>query len=286
MNWLNKILPRLGKNLLKKKIPDGVWCRCSSCKHILYLPDLEKNMKVCTYCNYHMRINVRDRVKFFLDTEGREELFTNIFPKDFLRFRDIKNYKDRIQKTQKNTREKDALIIFKGFINNIKVTTAFFNFEFLGGSMGSVVGEKFVKAVYFSIRQRTPFICFTASGGARMQESLISLMQMAKTANAIADLNIARIPYIVVMTNPTTGGVSASLAMLGDINIAEPKATIGFAGRRVIQQTLNEDLPEDFQTSEFLLEQGMIDMIVSRHDLKNEIANLVSKLTFNNLNND
>ncbi|WP_119342607.1 acetyl-CoA carboxylase, carboxyltransferase subunit beta [Facilibium subflavum] len=284
MSWLTKIIPQLRSDSEKKEMPEGVWHKCSSCGTILYLPDLEENKMVCSHCNYHMRIGARKRAMMFLDKDSPNELFGNIKPKDILKFKDTKAYKDRLSQAQKKTKENDALLVFEGTINKLPVVTAIFDFTFLGGSMGSVVGEKFVRAVDTAIEKQLPLICFTASGGARMQESLFSLMQMAKTSAALARLAEKKLPYIVVLTDPTTGGVSASLAMLGDIHIAEPNALIGFAGPRVIEQTVRETLPEGFQRSEFLLEKGMIDMIVPRHLLADQISRLLSKLMYQRQN--
>ena len=278
MSWLTKIIPQLRSDSEKKELPEGIWHKCPSCNTVLYLPDLVENMMVCGHCNYHMRLNARQRLDTFMDQENRIEHFKNIKPKDILKFKDTKTYKERLLNAQKNTQEDDALIVFEGKTNNIDIITAIFNFSFLGGSMGSVVGEKFVQAVKLCIEKKLPLICFTASGGARMQESLFSLMQMAKTTAALAKLSDQKIPYIVVLTDPTTGGVSASLAMLGDIHIAEPNALIGFAGPRVIEQTVREKLPSGFQRSEFLLEKGMIDRIVHRHKLVDEISSLLDKM--------
>ncbi|MFZ9036248.1 MAG: acetyl-CoA carboxylase, carboxyltransferase subunit beta [Francisellaceae bacterium] len=278
MSWLTKIIPQLSHESKKKELPEGVWHKCANCNTILYLPDLQQNMMVCANCDHHMRLTGRQRIDSFLDKDGRVEHFTNIKPTDILKFKDTKSYKDRLHQAQKKTHENDALLVFEGTVNKTEVVTAVFDFSFLGGSMGSVVGEKFVRAVDLAISKGKPFICFTASGGARMQESLFSLMQMAKTSAALARLADHRLPYIVVLTDPTTGGVSASLAMLGDIQIAEPNALIGFAGPRVIEQTVREKLPDGFQRSEFLLEKGMIDMIVDRRELKREIKDLITKL--------
>ena len=279
MNWLNKIIPQQFYTISNKKsVPENIWYKCPACKYILYRPNLLKNMMVCKNCSYHMRLTARQRAKIFLDNRNIKEYFINIKPKDILKFQDIKSYKERLLQAQDKTKENDALLVFEGTIHDISIITAIFDFNFLGGSMGSVVGEKFLRAVDLAIKKKLPFICFTASGGARMQESLFSLMQMAKTSTMLAKLSKFKLPYIVVMTDPTTGGVSASIAMLGDINIAEPNALIGFAGARVIQQTVGEKLPKGFQRSEFLLEKGMIDMIIHRQNLSKEISNLLIKL--------
>lgn len=278
MSWLNKIIPQLRSDSQKKELPEGVWHKCSSCNTILYLPDLVENMMVCSNCEYHMRLTARQRANYFFSKDTAVEYFNDVKPKDILKFKDTKSYKDRLIAAQKKTKENDALLVFNGLINGQAVVTAIFDFNFLGGSMGSVVGEKFVRAVNLSIEKKEPLICFTASGGARMQESLFSLMQMAKTSAALGKLAEHKLPYIVVLTDPTTGGVSASLAMLGDIHIAEPNALIGFAGPRVIEQTVHEKLPKGFQRSEFLLEKGMIDRIVHRQKLANDISRLLEKL--------
>ena len=281
MSWLNKIIPQQFRAESKKKeLPEGIWHKCPSCSAVLYRPDLLENMMVCGNCNHHIRLGARQRAKMFLDKDSLQEYFTNIKPKDILKFKDTKSYKDRLTQAQKKTNENDALLVFKGTVNGIPIVTTIFDFSFLGGSMGSVVGEKFVRAVNLAIEENLPVVCFTASGGARMQESLFSLMQMAKTSAVLAKLAKSKLPYIVVLTDPTTGGVSASLAMLGDIHIAEPNALIGFAGARVIEQTVREKLPEGFQRSEFLLEKGMIDMIVHRQDLPEEISRLLIKLMY------
>lgn len=261
-----------------KGVPEGIWDKCPSCEAVLYRPELEKSQFVCPKCDHHMRISARQRLDYFLDENHRKELAANIKPKDILKFKDTKSYKDRLSASQKQTGEHDALIVMSGEVEQIPVVCAAFEFKFQGGSMGSVVGEKFVTAAQYALKHKIPFICFTASGGARMQESLYSLMQMAKVSSMLAKLKAAGIAYIVVLTDPTTGGVSASLAMLGDIHIAEPKALIGFAGPRVIEQTVRETLPEGFQRSEFLQEKGMIDMIVKRADLRYTVSHVLAKL--------
>ncbi|MFT6834820.1 MAG: acetyl-CoA carboxylase carboxyl transferase subunit beta [Francisellaceae bacterium] len=279
MSWFDKITHqkiRTGSD--RKELPEGVWEKCKSCNTVLYLPDLQSNLYVCTQCEHHMRIEPRKRLKFTFDNGNFEELFENVAPVDQLKFKDVKSYKDRLKQAQKKSGETDALIVVKGSIKGEKTVVAAFNFSFLGGSMGSVVGEKFVRGVSEAIKEKCPFICFTASGGARMQESLFSLMQMAKTSAALTKLAAVNLPYIVVLTDPTTGGVSASLAMLGDIHIAEPNALICFAGPRVIEQTVREQLPEGFQRSEFLRDKGIIDMIVHRKDLPEKLGSLMSKL--------
>ncbi len=279
-SWLDKIRPSSIRSDAKTKgsIPEGVWKKCPKCSAALYRPELEKNLDVCPKCQHHMRVSARRRIDIFLDAEDRVELNAGLEPEDRLRFKDTKKYRDRLVANQKATGEKDALITFKGTVEGVPVVVAAFEFSFLGGSMGAVVGEKFVRAVKTCLDERRPLVCFSASGGARMQEALISLMQMAKTAAALEKLKAARLPYISIMTDPVFGGVSASLAMLGDLNIAEPFALIGFAGPRVIEQTVREKLPEGFQRSEFLLEHGAIDMIVSRNDMRGRISRILDML--------
>jgi len=281
-SWLDRIKPRSIRSgsSAKGNIPEGVWNKCPKCGAALYRPELEKNLDVCPKCQHHMRISARRRIDIFLDADNRVELNANLEPEDSLRFKDTKKYKDRLAANQKSSGEKDALITFKGEVEGVPVVVAAFEFSFLGGSMGAVVGEKFVRAVKLCLDERKPLICFSASGGARMQEALISLMQMAKTAAALEQLKSESLPYISIMTDPVFGGVSASLAMLGDLNIAEPNALIGFAGPRVIEQTVREQLPEGFQRSEFLLEHGVIDMIITRSDMRTRIASLLSKLMY------
>ena len=278
-NWLGKILPSVGRSATKKtEVPEGLWKKCAKCGAFLYRPELEKNQDVCPKCDHHMRINARRRIDLFLDENGREELATELEPYDRLKFKDSKRYKDRLVGAQKGTGEKDALVVFKGKVNGYPVVAAAFEFEFLGGSMGSIVGEKFVRAVNAAIELSCPLVCFSATGGARMQEALFSLMQMAKTSAALEKLKESRLPYFSVMTDPVYGGVSASLAMLGDINVAEPNALIGFAGPRVIEQTVRQKLPEGFQRSEFLLEHGALDMIIHRHEMRDTLHRLMDKL--------
>lgn len=278
MSWLEKLLPSRIRiqNAEKRGVPEGLWIKCEGCDAVLYRDELKRNQMVCPKCGHHMRIPMRECLDHFLDEAGREELFADIAPVDMLKFRDQKKYRDRISASQKATGEQDALIVMRGRLNELPVVVAGFNFAFMGGSMGSVVGEKFVRAVQVAIEQKTAFVCFTASGGARMQEALFSLMQMAKTSAALTRLSKAGLPFIVVLTDPTMGGVSASLAMLGDIQIAEPNALIGFAGPRVIAQTVREKLPDGFQRSEFLLAHGAIDLIVPRQQLKGKIADLIA----------
>jgi acetyl-CoA carboxylase carboxyl transferase subunit beta len=277
MTWFEKIMPsRIKTERRTRSVPEGLWMKCSACDAVLYRAELERNLHVCPKCGHHMRINARDRLESFLDPEGQVEIADNIEPEDPLKFRDTKKYRDRVQQAQKTTLEKDALIAMAGSLLGEPVVVCAFEFSFLGGSMGSVVGERFVRAVEHCLEHRKPLVCFSASGGARMQEALLSLLQMAKTSSALARMAKARLPYISVLTDPTTGGVSASLAMLGDVNIGEPKALIGFAGARVIQQTVRETLPEGFQRSEFLLEKGALDMIVDRRDMRDRIAGLLT----------
>lgn len=281
MNWFKKLLPsriQTGASA-KKGVPEGLWSKCEHCHSVLYRSELERNLEVCPKCDYHMRIASRKRIAYFLDLSTQEELGRDVLPEDKLKFKDLKRYKDRLVSAQSATGEKEALIAIRGELYGMSVVTAVFEYGFIGGSMGAVVGERFVRAVNDSIERRIPFICFSASGGARMQEALISLMQMAKVSAALAQLSEHGLPYISVLTDPTMGGVSASLAMLGDIIIAEPNALIGFAGPRVIEQTVRETLPEGFQRSEFLLKYGAIDMILHRNELRPGIARLLAKLT-------
>lgn len=281
-SWLDRIRPSSIRSDAKSRgnIPEGVWKKCPKCGAALYRPELEKNLDVCPKCQHHMRVGARRRIDLFLDKEGRVELNAGLEPVDRLKFRDTKKYKDRLASNQKLTGEKDALLTFKGDVEGVPVVVAAFEFSFLGGSMGAIVGEKFVRAVKLCLDENKPLVCFSASGGARMQEALISLMQMAKTSAALERLKQANLPFISVMTDPVFGGVSASLAMLGDVNIAEPNALIGFAGPRVIEQTVREKLPEGFQRSEFLLEHGALDMIVSRQEMRSTVSSLLSMLMF------
>ena len=284
MSWFEKLVPSTIKNdsdSKKTAVPEGLWSKCSSCNAILYNTELEKNFNVCPKCDHHMRIGARRRIDLFLDPENREEISAHLKPVDPLKFKDSKKYKDRISQAQKKTKENDAFVVMSGELHNQPIVVAAFDFGFMGGSMGSVVGEKFVRGINKSIELGAPFVVFTASGGARMQESLFSLFQMSKTSAALTKLAKAGIPYISFMTDPTMGGVSASLAMLGDVNVAEPKALIGFAGPRVIEQTVREKLPEGFQRSEFLLEHGAIDMIVDRREMREEINSVLSILMAN-----
>jgi len=281
MSWFEKLLPSKirTEGSRKKSIPEGLWTKCDNCSQILYRAELERNLDVCPKCGHHNRMGARRRLETFLDAEPRTELGAEIEPVDALKFRDSKKYKDRLVQAQKATGEKDALVVIKGQLKGISLVAAAFEFRFMGGSMGSVVGERFVRAADASVEEGIPLVCFSASGGARMQEALFSLMQMAKTSAALARLYERGIPFISVMTDPTMGGVSASLAMLGDINAAEPNALIGFAGPRVIEQTVRETLPEGFQRSEFLLDHGAIDMIIDRREMRDKIAVLLAMLT-------
>ncbi|MEP7245002.1 MAG: acetyl-CoA carboxylase, carboxyltransferase subunit beta [Gammaproteobacteria bacterium] len=274
MSWFEKIMPsRIKTERRTRSVPEGLWIKCPACDAVLYRAELERNLYVCPKCSHHMRIGARERLEGFLDPDTAVvEIGANITPEDPLRFRDSKRYKDRLAQAQKATGEKDALIVQAGKVNGLPLVAAAFEFRFLGGSMGSVVGERFKRGVDHCVEHHVPLVCFSATGGARMQEALFSLMQMAKTSAALARLAQAHVPYISVMTDPTTGGVSASLAMLGDLNFAEPRALIGFAGPRVIQQTVRETLPEGFQRSEFLLEHGALDMIVDRRDMRERVS--------------
>lgn len=285
MNWFKKILPsRIKTNgNARRTVPEGVWTKCEACSAVLYRAELDRNLEVCPKCNHHMRIGARNRLDHFLDEENREEIGTEVKPVDILKFRDSKRYKDRLSQSQKHTGEDDALIVMSGKLKGLPVVACAFEFDFMGGSMGSVVGERFVRAVEIAIDQNASLVCFSMSGGARMQEALFSLMQMAKTASALAVLRKNNLPYISVMVDPTMGGVSASLASLGDIHIAEPNALIGFAGPRVIEQTVRETLPDGFQRSEFLLDHGDIDMIVDRRELRDRVSKILSMLTHQTL---
>lgn len=281
MSWFKKLLPsRIRTDTVTKKgVPEGLWSKCDKCAAILYRTELERNLEVCPKCDYHMRISARKRLEYFLDDATQTEIGADISPIDFLKFKDLKKYKDRISTAQKETGEKEALIVVKGQTEGLPLIVAVFEYGFIGGSMGAVVGEKFVQGINTAIEYKIPFVCFSASGGARMQEALVSLMQMAKVSAALARLSEQGLPYISVLTDPTMGGVSASLATLGDIIVAEPKALIGFAGPRVIEQTVRETLPEGFQRSEFLLEHGAIDMIVARNDMRVTISRILRTLS-------
>jgi acetyl-CoA carboxylase carboxyl transferase subunit beta len=282
MSWLDKIVPavvRRGEQSRKAAVPEGLWSKCPRCEAVLYRPELERNLDVCPKCSHHLRIGARRRLDTFLDPEGRTEICTEVEPVDRLRFRDVKKYKDRLSAAQKVTGERDALVAMKGRVRGVPLHVLAFEFNFHGGSMGYAVGEKFTRAASASLEQRIPLVCFSASGGARMQEALISLMQMAKTSAILERMKRAGVPYISVLTDPIYGGVSASLAILGDINIAEPAARAGFAGPNIIEQTIRQKLPPGFQRSEFLLEHGAIDMIVSRGELRLRISSLLAKLS-------
>ncbi len=283
MSWFEKLIPsriRTDATTAKKKsIPEGLWHKCPACSAVLYRADLERSLEVCPKCDHHERLGGRKRLDLFLDEEGREEIANNVTPIDILKFKDSKKYSDRIKVAQKKTEEKDALIVIKGKVHGVPLVAAAFDFRFMGGSMGSVVGERFVQGVNACLHAKIPYVVFSASGGARMQEALFSLMQMAKTSAALTKLSEAGLPFISVLTDPTMGGVSASFAMLGDTIIAEPNALIGFAGPRVIEQTVGETLPEGFQRSEFLIEKGAIDRIIPRHKLRSEIADMLCILT-------
>jgi acetyl-CoA carboxylase carboxyl transferase subunit beta len=279
MSWFEKIIPsRISTQRRTRSVPEGIWQKCSSCGAQLYRAELERNLFVCPKCDHHMRIEGRKRLELFLDADSGREIGERLTPVDPLKFRDSKKYRDRYTQAQKATGERDALVAMTGTLLQRPIVATAFNFSFMGGSMGSVVGEKFVRAVAYGRENRMPLVNFSASGGARMQEALLSLLQMSKTSSALAKLAKAGVPYVSVLTDPTTGGVSASLAMLGDINIAEPKALIGFAGPRIIEQTVRETLPEGFQRSEFLLEHGALDMIIDRRNMRTEIASLLAKL--------
>lgn len=282
MSWLDKLLPpkiQQNNRAGRKGIPEGLWVKCPSCEAVLYRNDIEANLFVCPKCNHHMRIRARARLDGLLDPEGRYELGQDVVPVDPLKFKDSRKYPERLKEAMDDTGETDAMVVMGGAIHAQPVVVACFEFAFMGGSMGSVVGERFVRGAQNALEQRVPFICITASGGARMQESLLSLMQMAKTTAMLTKLSEARLPFISLLTDPTMGGVSASFAFLGDVVIAEPRALIGFAGPRVIEQTVREKLPEGFQRAEFLLQKGAIDMIVDRRELRDELARLMALLT-------
>jgi acetyl-CoA carboxylase carboxyl transferase subunit beta len=283
MSWFQKLIPpkikrRESSDAAKKVVPEGLWSKCPSCEEVLYAADLDNNLHVCKYCGYHNRIGARQRIEMLLDEAGRNEIGVNILPIDALKFKDSRRYTERLSEAGKTTGEQDALVVMEGRMLDFPVTVAAFEFRFMGGSMGSVVGERFVRGVEAAVRGKKPFICIAASGGARMQEGLNSLMQMAKTSAALTQLSANRLPFISVLTDPTMGGVSASFAMLGDIIVGEPKALIGFAGPRVIEQTVRETLPEGFQRSEFLVEHGAIDLIVDRREMKKTLARLCAQL--------
>ncbi|MFK8015533.1 MAG: acetyl-CoA carboxylase, carboxyltransferase subunit beta [Gammaproteobacteria bacterium] len=279
MSWLRKLVPeRIKTQRRKRSVPEGLWTKCKMCDSVQYRADLERNLYVCPQCGYHGRVGARARLEMFFDDGEFTELGENLAPNDPLKFKDEKKYRDRVSASQKKTGESEALIAGFGELNGSALAACAFEFSFMGGSMGSVVGERFCRAARYALEHKTPLVCFSASGGARMQEGLLSLLQMAKTSAVLAQLADAKLPYISVLTDPTTGGVSASLAMLGDINVGEPKALIGFTGPRVIEQTVKETLPEGFQRSEFLLEHGAIDMIVDRREMRAQIGQLLDKL--------
>jgi acetyl-CoA carboxylase carboxyl transferase subunit beta len=281
MNWFERLIPSRirTESTNKRAVPEGLWAKCPGCGGVLYRAELERNLEVCPKCGHHSRLGARRRLDNFLDPDGREEIAPDLESLDPLKFKDLRKYKDRLAQAQKETDEKEALVVMRGRLKGLDLVAAAFEFEFMGGSMGSVVGERFTRGVDAALTNGAAMVCFTASGGARMQESLFSLMQMAKTSAAIGRLRARGLPFISVMTDPTMGGVSASLAMLGDINIAEPNALIGFAGPRVIEQTVRETLPEGFQRSEFLLDHGALDMILKRREMRDRIADLIAILT-------
>jgi len=283
MSWFQKLLPprikRRESSDVRKNVPEGLWHKCPACQAVLYHADLEKNLSVCPKCGYHHRITARTRLDWLLDAEGRFEIGAEVLPVDTLRFKDSRKYSERLTAARRDTGEDDALTVMQGSVQTLPLVAAAFEFSFMGGSMGSVVGERFVRGVQLAVEQELPFVCFAASGGARMQEGLLSLMQMAKTCAALTQLSQAKLPFISVLTDPTMGGVSASFAFMGDVVIAEPNALIGFAGARVIEQTVRETLPEGFQRAEFLLEHGAIDMIVDRREMRDQLATLITLLT-------
>ncbi len=282
MNWFDKLMPsKIKTQRRSRSVPEGLWTKCEACGSVLYRNEVERNIYVCPKCNHHMRIGARTRLATFLDQGEQIEIAPKLQPEDPLRFKDSKRYRDRLSQAARATGETDALVAMSGKLLGMPVVACAFEFSFMGGSMGSVVGERFVRAANSALASRVPLVCFSASGGARMQEGLFSLMQMSKTSAALARLADAGVPFVSVMTDPTTGGVSASLAMLGDINVAEPRALIGFAGPRVIQQTVGETLPEGFQRSEFLLEHGALDMIVDRREMRERLASVLAILTRN-----
>jgi acetyl-CoA carboxylase carboxyl transferase subunit beta len=282
MSWFQKMLPpkiKRRENIEEKKnVPEGLWLKCPACQAVLYHSDLEKNLSVCPTCSHHHRITARTRLDWLLDADGRFEIGAEVLPVDTLKFQDSRKYSERLTASKKDTGEDDALIVMQGSVHNLPLVAAAFEFSFMGGSMGSVVGERFVRGVQIATEQNMPFVCFAASGGARMQEGLLSLMQMAKTCGALTQLSQAGLPFISVLTDPTMGGVSASFAFMGDVVIAEPGALIGFAGARVIQQTVRETLPDGFQRAEFLLEHGAVDMIVDRREMRDQLAQLLTLL--------
>ncbi len=279
-NWLEKIVPSLARNDEKKRnsIPEGLWEKCPKCESVLYKPELDKTLHVCPKCDHHLRIGARQRLNYFLDEGSTKEIAADIEPIDRLKFKDSKKYKDRLTAAQRDTGEKDALVAMKGTLEGNPVAAVAFEFRFMGGSMGTVVGERFVRAAEVSLAEGIPLVCFSASGGARMQEALFSLFQMARTSAVLEEMRVKGIPFISVLTDPVYGGVSASLAMLGDLNVAEPRALVGFAGPRVIEQTVREKLPEGFQRSEFLLEHGQVDMIIERGEMRSRLAKMLRQM--------
>lgn len=281
MSWLDKIIPSISRTDTKRsnKVPEGLWEKCVKCEAVLYKPEMEKTLDVCPKCDHHMRVGARARLNMFLDPQNRQELATEVEPIDRLKFKDIKKYKDRLTAAQKETGEKDALVAMRGELKGMPIVAVAFEFAFHGGSMGYVVGERFSRAATIALKENIPFVCFSATGGARMQEALISLMQMAKTSAVIERLKMQGTPYISVMTDPVYGGVSASLALLGDLNICEPGSRAGFAGPSIIEQTIRQKLPKGFQRAEFLLEHGAIDMIIHRRDMRDKLASLLAKFT-------
>ena len=283
MSWFEKLLPPKIKRKIssetKKSVPEGLWSKCPTCESVLYRTELDKNLEVCPKCSHHYRISARTRLHFLLDAEGRQEIGASVTPVDTLKFKDSKRYAERLTDAKRDTGETDALVVMQGSVKSVPLVAAAFEFKFMGGSMGSVVGERFVRGVEVCLEKQLPFVCFSASGGARMQEGLLSLMQMAKTSAALARLGDAGLPFISVLTDPTMGGVSASFAMLGDIIVAEPNALIGFAGPRVIEQTVRETLPDGFQRAEFLVEHGAVDLIVDRRQMRDRLANLLTMMS-------
>lgn len=282
MSWFQKLLPPKIKRKeegARKAMPEGLWQKCEACEAVLYHTDLDKNLRVCPKCGFHHRLSARERLDYLLDSEARFEIGSEVIPVDTLKFRDTQRYSERLEEARRETEEDDALVVMQGSVKRVPLVAAVFEFRFMGGSMGSVVGERFVRGVQVCVDQRLPFVCIPASGGARMQEGLFSLMQMAKTCAALTQLSQERLPFISVLTDPTMGGVSASFAMIGDVVIAEPGALIGFAGPRVIEQTVRETLPQGFQRSEFLLEHGAIDMIVDRRQIRDKLASLITLLS-------
>lgn len=281
MSWFDKLIPPKIKSQggARKAVPEGVWRKCPACGAVLYSAEIDNNQNVCPKCNHHMRISARRRLELFLDPQPREEIAANLAPVDTLKFKDLKRYKDRLIEAQRETGERDALIVMRGALKGIPIVACAFEFNFMGGSMGSVVGERFVRGVDLCLEHGFPYVCFSASGGARMQEGLLSLLQMSKTAAALAQLGERKIPFVSVLTDPTMGGVSASLAMVADVIVAEPKALVGFTGPRVIEQTVREKLPEGFQRSEFLLAHGQIDMVLDRRELRDRIASMLAMFT-------